>query len=201
MITNALQKRIHSGDRDAFLEVYHAYGREVYGAVFNALHSHTMAKQVVKQAFLSLFEEMLTATDDIDIPGSVRRLADREVAMQLLLLGEGLDAPQETPTDEELPSARVAFSAKEGFATDLPPLIRDTSFRRPEQALYVKKHKPATDERPKQSAVAKVFVLILILALFWMLAGVLMKLGYLPAVDLGYGWFNRTVYPFFTAVA
>ncbi|MEZ4508575.1 MAG: hypothetical protein R2912_06005 [Eubacteriales bacterium] len=201
MITNALQKRIHSGDRDAFLEVYHAYGHEVYGAVFSAMRSHTLAKQVVKQAFLSLFDEMLTATDDIDIPASVRRLADREVAMQRLMLGEGLDAPQEAPADAGLPSARVAFSAKEGFATDLPPLIRDTSFRRPAQALYVKRQKQSASDRPKQSAGAKVFVLILVLALFWMLAGVLMKLGYLPAVDLGYGWFNRTVYPFFTAAS
>ena len=33
MITNDLQNRIHFGDREAFLAIYHEYGRGVYAAM------------------------------------------------------------------------------------------------------------------------------------------------------------------------
>ncbi len=38
---------------------------------------------------------------------------------------------------------------------------------------------------------------VLILVLLWALAGLLMETGTLPAVDLGYSWFNAHIYPFF----
>ncbi len=38
---------------------------------------------------------------------------------------------------------------------------------------------------------------VLVLVLMWALAGVLMKQGLLPSVDLGYDWFDRVFFPFF----
>ena len=43
MITNALQNRIHFGDHEAFLAIYHEYGRGVYAAALCALDSDEMA--------------------------------------------------------------------------------------------------------------------------------------------------------------
>ncbi len=38
---------------------------------------------------------------------------------------------------------------------------------------------------------------ILILILLWFLCGLLVNLGVLPDIDLGYTWFNNTIYPLF----
>ncbi len=198
MITNDLQKRIHFGDRDAFRAVYEAYGHEVYAAARGALGSNQLAKSAVRQAFLSLFNEMLSATDDVDIHASVKRLADYEVTMLRLLHGGASEEPQDAPSEPELASARVSFSIKDGFSADLPPLVRDNSFRRPGQALFIKKRGTRRGKRRTRGAFGKALILLFALALLWILVGALMKFGYLPALDLGYGWFSRTVYPLFT---
>ena len=39
--------------------------------------------------------------------------------------------------------------------------------------------------------------IILILILLWFLAGLLVNLGILPDIDIGYSWFNETIYPLF----
>ncbi len=38
---------------------------------------------------------------------------------------------------------------------------------------------------------------LVVLALLWALAGLVMRLGVLPAYDAGYSWFNSNIYPFF----
>ncbi|MCQ2513347.1 MAG: hypothetical protein MJ092_08205, partial [Lachnospiraceae bacterium] len=38
---------------------------------------------------------------------------------------------------------------------------------------------------------------VLILVLLWFLGGLLVNLGVLPEMDLGYSWFNNTIYPLF----
>ena len=76
MITNDLQNRIHFGDREAFLAIYQEYGRGVYTVAHNALSSESLAKSAVKQTFLTLYEEILTKTEDFDIPVRIREIAD-----------------------------------------------------------------------------------------------------------------------------
>ncbi len=39
--------------------------------------------------------------------------------------------------------------------------------------------------------------IVLILILLWFLCGLLVNLGVLPNIDLGYTWFNNTIYPLF----
>jgi hypothetical protein len=150
---------------------------------------------------LSLFDEILASSEDIDIPASIKRYADHEVAMLRLLHGVDTSAAlkatlSDTPPDTDLASARVAFSFKDGFSTDLPPLEREHSFRRPEKALFVKQIKIRSGARKKRNIFGKALFFLLVLILLWVLAGALMKYGYLPAVDLGYGWFSRIAAPF-----
>ncbi len=40
-------------------------------------------------------------------------------------------------------------------------------------------------------------LIVCILILGWAIIGILMDIGWLPYLDLGYGWFNETVYPLF----
>ena len=207
MITNALQNRIHFGDHEAFLAIYHEYGRGVYAAALRALDSDELAQAVVRQTFLTLYEEILTEMDDFDIPVRIRTLADREILLMRLVSGEvSVEATAEAliakpEQDPAQTSARGAFFADESIMLELPVLERKHTYRRPKHALFARKRKK------KQNAVAivglfwKILVLLLDLILLWALVGVLMSLGYLPPLDLGYSWFSQLIYPLFSSGA
>ncbi len=193
MITNDLQKRIYLGDRDAFLALYEEYGPGVYSIAFQQLCSEQLAKGVVKQTFLTLFEELLTETEDFDIPVRIRELADREVLLQRLVSGEHCSLPTDDATEPEFSSARSALSDDETTPVVLPSLERERAFRRPRKALFTRNTKKKTQK--KRGLFLKLVILLLDLLLLWALVGVLMGLGYLPHIDLGYSWFFHSVLP------
>ena len=200
MIENDLQNRIHFGDREAFLAVYQEYGPGAYAAAKKALASESLAKSAVKQAFLTLYEEILTQPEDFDIPVRIRELIEREITLLRLVSGEA------SLTEEVLPSARQIldpeqFSARGAFADQadslpsLPSLERKRAFRRPRKGLFMrgKKRENAYAQTP---LIWKILLVLVDLFLLWVLAGMLMGLGYLPIVDLGYSWLSRALYHF-----
>ena len=142
MITNALQNRIHFGDHEAFLAIYHEYGRGVYAAALHALDSDEMAQAVVRQTFLTLHEEILTEMDDFDIPVRIHALADREILLMRLVSGEAsAEATAEAliakaEEDPAQTSARGAFFADDSILLELPILERKHTYRRPKHALF-----------------------------------------------------------------
>ena len=192
MITNDLQNRIHFGDREAFLAIYQEYGRGVYTVARNALSSDSLAKSAVKQTFLTLYEEILTKMDDFDIPVRIRELADHEIYLLRLLDGrtnlmEDAGVPLEEVDPEQF-SAR-AFANNADLVINLPSLEWERSFRKPRKGLFLRKPKKIVTKRP--ALIWKLLLVLIDLFLFWILVGLLMGMGYLPAVDLGYAWFSR----------
>ena len=204
MITNALQNRIHFGDHEAFLAIYHEYGRGVYAAALHALDSDEMAQAVVRQTFLTLHEEILTRMDDFDIPVRIHALADREILLMRLVSGEAsAEATAEAliakaEEDPAQTSARGAFFADESILLELPILERKHTYRRPKHALFASKRKKKQRAGEITGWFWKLLVLLINLVLLWVLIGVLMSLRYLPPVDLGYDWFSRLISPFFS---
>ncbi len=56
------------------------------------------------------------------------------------------------------------------------------------------------DDRPRNKGLfifCIILNIVLILILLWFLGGLLVNLGVLPQMDLGYSWFNNTIYPLF----
>lgn len=53
--------------------------------------------------------------------------------------------------------------------------------------------------KPRRGLICFMWLLVALLcaALLWLFAGILMDIGLLPRHDLGYAWFNKTVYPVF----
>ena len=204
MITNALQNRIHFGDHEAFLAIYHEYGRGVYAAALHALDSDEMAQAVVRQTFLTLHEEILTEMDDFDIPVRIHALADREILLMRLVSGEAsAEATAEAliakaEEDPAQTSARGAFFADDSILLELPILERKHTYRRPKHALFASKRRRKQRAGEITGWFWKLLVLLINLVLLWVLIGVLMSLRYLPPVDLGYGWFGQLIYPFFS---
>jgi hypothetical protein len=200
MISNDLQNRIHFGDREAFLAVYHEYGPGAYAAAKRALVSDSLAKSVVKQAFLTLYEEILTQTEDFDIPVRIRELTEQEINLLKLVSGEGDLADRiETATNRadvapEFFSARGAFAEQAASLPSLPSLERERSFRRPRKGLFMPKKKKHVSMSAQVAPIWKILLVLVDLFLLWILAGMLMGLGYLPAIDLGYSWFGRMLY-------
>lgn len=210
MITNDLQKRILNGDREAFRSVYAKYGRDVYLTALHELGSEEAARAVVKQTFLSLHHELMRANEDIDLHVRIHELAENELLLlQILKSGGGDDAvsavsahsagsgraqPLVAPEQESADGA-----AEKSIPADLPPLERTHAYMRADGEDTA----PAQAREPKSGSARRgqgfsVFLLIVfLLLLLWTLAGVLMGLGFVPKVDLGYEWFNHTVFPLF----
>ena len=194
MITNDLQNRIHFGDRDAFYAIYREYGLGIYAAARKALPSDSLAKSAVKQTFLTLYEEILTKTEDFDIPVRLREIADHEVFILQLIdrnanMLENAD-PAKAQIEPEQLSAR-AFAEDLDLMLNLPSLERDRNFRRPHKGLFLRKSAKKSGSRP--ALFWKILLVLGDLFLLWFLLGLIMGLGYLPAVDLGYTWFGRVL--------
>ena len=213
MITNTLQKRISSGDREAFKAVYSEYGRGVFLSAMKALGSEAEARAVVKQTFLNLHRDLLNAADDIDIPVRIRELTEHELLLTKILRSKGVleAAAQSNPVGGQYTpaygpkgaSARSVFTNEETASEEdlLPPLERTYTYMEADRTFASRTAEaPPTPEKRKRHG-GGLFRLILILLLFvllWALAGVLMDIRLVPAYDFGYRWFNETIYPLFS---
>ncbi len=208
MITNSLLKRINSGDREAFKAVYDEYGRGMYLTALKTLNSEAAARSVVKQAFLNLHRELLNAADDIDIPVRIRELMDHEILLMKIVGAHGsldsatLDNEAFTSAKPapEASSARGAFEDEgSAVANELPLLERARAYMEADGALPPEAVSKKAPVRPKRRSgwFGKLLLFLLLFILLWALAGVLMDVKVLPAYDLGYRWFNQTVYPLF----
>ncbi len=198
MIENDLQNRIHFGDREAFLAVYQEYGPGVYAASQQALASDSLARSAVKQAFLTLYDEILTQSDDFDIPVRIRELTEREISLLRLVNGDANVTDEilaHQPLEPEQFSARGAFTLSADSLPSLPALERKRAFHRARKGLFTggKQRVSAYAQTP---LIWKILLVLVDLFLLWVLAGMLMGLGYLPLIDLGYSWFSQMLYQF-----
>lgn len=214
MITNTLQKRISSGDREAFKAVYSEYGRGVFLAAMKALGSEADARVVVKQTFLNLHRDLLNAADDVDIPVRIRELTEHELLLTKILRNKGVfDAASQGDSPSSYTSAyrsggvsaRSVYEAEDlpEESEPLPPLERAYAYMEADR-VFASKRPEETPERAKpkkHNAFQKVLVLLLLLVLLWALVGVLIDVRLIPAFDLGYRWFNQMVFPLFSTFA
>jgi len=215
MITNTLQKRISSGDREAFKAVYSEYGRGVFLSAMKALGSEADARVVVKQTFLNLHRELLDAADDMDIPVRIRELTEHELLLTKILRNKGVfdAATQGEPLSSGYSSAyrTGGASARSVFDVEdlpeesepLPPLERTYAYMEADRVFASKRPEetPAPAKAKKRGGFQRVLVVLLLLVLLWALVGVLMDVRLIPAFDLGYRWFNATVFPLFSTFA
>ncbi len=212
MITNTLQKRISAGDREAFKAVYSEYGRGVFLAAMKALGSEADARVVVKQTFLNLHRDLLNAADDVDIPVRIRELTEHELLLTKILRNKGvLDAAAQGDTlgsgyisayRNGGASARSVYDAEDlpEESEPLPPLDRAYAYMEADRVFASKRPEemPERAKPKKRNGFQKVLVMLLLLVLLWALVGVLMDVRLIPAFDLGYRWFNATVFPLFS---
>lgn len=113
-------------------------------------------------------------------------------------LAEPLPAPEEEMQPEPVPLAEPAPSAAPAAAPaasrqeawqdwQTVDLLEDEEEQEPAKGGFLR----------ALGVVAVALLLLLVAGLLWMLAGQMMRLGAIPAYDLGYDWFNAHIYPFF----
>ncbi len=208
MITNELQERIRRGERAAFETLYKEHAKTVYASAWSALNDRQAALAVVKQTFLTLRDELTQSDADVDIDQRIQALSNREIDLQQAFLGvfsEGTpaaeanaapaaqapSAPQPRAPQSAPPAAVQASSplerVQERMAADGAP-VHDKRTRRPRRA----------DAPPRESNGVVTALIFVFLALFiWIAVGILMDLGILTRIDLGFAWFNDNIFPLF----
>ena len=196
MISPSLQERIHRGDRDAFRALYSEYSRDVYLTAREALQSDALARAVVRQVFLCIHRELLAASAPLDTDARIDALTNEEIRVQRIAsgdTGEAILKEVRTPRrlDRHVEPPRVA--AQQPVEPQASPLVRA-------QQRYAAAQPPASVEQGGMGA-GHVFGLLALIVFFlifaWAMCGILMSLGMLPTIDLGYSWFDRTVFRVF----
>lgn len=84
MVTDTLQKAIHDGDRNAFKQLYDEYAKEVYLRANESLQQDTEAREVVKQTFARLYQQLRSSDGPIQIETRIRQLSDSEIYVRKL---------------------------------------------------------------------------------------------------------------------
>lgn len=82
----------------------------------------------------------------------------------------------------------------------LPPLDRTQAYMRAdgEADLRLREEEYAAKRSGRGHGFSRFLLVLFLLILLWVVAGIFMDLGFLPQLDLGYGWFNVHIFPLFT---
>ncbi|HWQ58293.1 MAG TPA: hypothetical protein VN540_04665 [Clostridia bacterium] len=169
MDTNALIKGIRGRDEEAVRELIRARGTALFThAMALCEWDKPLARTLVSETFRNAIAHMRAFPEE--------RLDDARLANLL---------------DAELVEAvhrHCIRSASGGLTNDAVVTLRSKRSR----------IKPTERARPKTEkraiiAFQTVALIILAIAALWLMCGILMSMGWMPYVDLGYTWFNRTV--------
>jgi len=163
-----LIKRVQSGDGSALRAFYAAYAEPVYEQLLSGCKDRELARQMLKDVF-GQAQSRLKAGDDL-------ALLYLE-ALSLIRLRE--NAAHAPPQEERTPDAYGKTRAE----ADRRAAREETEAKPP----------------ARRAARTPAFLLttLLLVALLWVGAGLLMKMRVLPHSSLGYEWFNAHIFPLF----
>lgn len=212
-----IMQRIRTGDRDALRALIAHSGGDVYQRALAKTGDKALAKEITQKTFARL----VTTLQEKDCAGGWQLWLDSlaesgiEAALRqrndLSCMAEELDKQLETQPQGYGRPFRGAGAQPYGqpaaprpqqtrpreSAPERPQKRRE---QRPDRA--VERTEDGSEFEPEQGRGAGfgfgVFVLVLLcIALVWVAGGVLMGMGILPKIDLGYSWFNANVLKIF----
>lgn len=191
MDTNSLLERIRSKDRDAFMQLMQTYGRGLYTRLLNQLGDKVLADAAFKETLVGFYNALVHS--------------EGEDAVQALLYSYG-DITGDRILESSLAQV-INETVSETQLTPEPepesPLARQAGVPEPEE------NEEAADEKQEAApgkeenragwwlGLAVGGLSVAILAALWVIAGLLMDMGLLPELDLGFEWFSANVAPWF----
>ena len=220
MISNEIQERIHNGDMDAFRVLYAEYSKAVYNTAFYSLKDDEKARQVVKEVFLTVYDELhaqvlggkldarftqITADCIRTMRLTEGDLNSRVETPRVIGKHETVAAPtrREQPVIEDvLPQSAKTSAPVQENREDEATRLRAEALEREAALPPTKKDDPLPEASPKRGGVGFVLltalIVLLLIGLLWIAVGIMMNLGWLPAADLGYQWFDSHLFPLFS---
>lgn len=99
--------------------------------------------------------------------------------------------------DEELDRSKIKKLIYDNIvvaAPATPPAVEESVPRAVRLARYVPKEESRFG---LNSTFAIIMLSLCVITALWFIIGVMMSMGWFPRVDLGYGWFNKTLFEVF----
>ena len=181
---------LRSGDANAIRALIKERGAELLAhAEILADGNRERARKLTAEAFRAAIAHLAAFPDEtMDSPD---KLLDR-----CLLEAARRDVLSEVSANEAPPAKA------EEKTVPVPPWNEATLREKPPEAAPAPSAQKAPEKmkpprRALNSTVAIVLLSLCVLAVLWLIAGILMSMGWLPALDLGYGWFNEALFPLF----
>ncbi len=185
MDLNALMRRIQQGDREAFATLYTRYNKTVYRIALESTHNNEEAKHVVVAVFREMYQTIRSKGPYLgDLYGWLDALTAKQVRLRRMMRVnskvETLANPQ--PVSSDRPRR---YTEEEAAALE-------------ERAIRRLQNIPEKEEQKQRSAwISMVALGATAVLLLWVLIGLLGTLSILPRWDLGYAWFNQTLFTLF----
>lgn len=180
-----LLQKIQKGDQEAFRALFNAYAEPTYHILFKKCGNKATARMLLKRVFLEV-QATLKLQEDVDPTALwLNALADLQAETHLFYRSEVEAVWQSmTKVQQAEPPQVPTRPGHEQEHPDLRVLPREP-FTQPVQA------------KRKGSAALLILLLAMTAFVLWGAAGLLMEAQLLPRIDLGYDWFNATVFNVF----
>lgn len=188
MDLGTLMQRIQEGDREAFATLYARYNKTVYRIAFEALGNEQKAVEIVKLVFKEMYQTIRDKGPYLgDLYGWLDALTAKQLRLQQFAKTRPAGMPPSAPPPQYAYSqeraSEILARANARVMPPQPPLSFD-----PDEEEYAPR---------KQNGGSIVVLSIAAAALLWLFVGLLGSLQIIPQIDLGYAWFNQTLFPFF----
>lgn len=209
-----LVRRIRLGDKNAIKELVAAYGNAVYQRAFERTQDKELAREAARQTFGQfvtivqqqpeddgwslwfgdLIERNISTYSQISVD---MRYIETELESELYQQEPAL--PQQPALPLQPQKSRGANPAQPSPARAAQPMTHQSPRPVARSAREETFEEPAEAKPRKRSGQGfTVFLLVIIcLLLVWVVAGVAMTMKWIPYYDLGYSWFNASVFRLF----
>ena len=217
-----LVSRIRHGDKSAIKELVATYGNAVYQRAFERTQDKELAREAARQTFGQFVTIVQQQQEEDGWSLWFGDLIERNISAYSQI---GVDMRYiENELENELYQQPAAFSQQSAYSN--APAYSQPQPQKSAAAPSAAKQAPAPLAEPARDKNARsnsrsireevfadsgsakgrkrsgqgftVFVLVLIcLLLVWVVAGVAMTMKWIPYYDLGYSWFNASVFRLF----
>ena len=216
-----LVNRIRRGDKEAVKELVATYGSAVYQRAFERTNDRELAREAARQTFGQFVAIVQQQPEDDGWSLWFGDLIERNIstytqistdmrAIESELDNEIVGVPtlQEAPKPPRSAEPQISWEQEEPLAPE-PPIRseeskrsrkekEDVSSRSVRDEIFDEAYQKKRKDKGRSGHAATVILLILVsLLLLWIVAGVAMTMQWLPYYDLGYRWFNTTVFKLF----
>ena len=171
---------IKAGDDEAFRTMILTYGKPIYLRLLERSENREVAKEALKEALIDLYitVKMTSSKDPVEA-----LLYKRAEEIQTDMLRRSCE--------------RLFYTAANQNASK--PLMTQPEIKRAEVQTPDIPAQAKAEKRPwsRGRMAAAIALSAGILAALWVIVGLLMDMGFLPYVDMGYNWFNMNIAPWF----